>query len=95
MSHATGLGVLCEKRRFRAMFGVSALVCSVIRNRLLRKIPDGASPVRLLWALMFLKVYRSEATNWTISKADEKTFRKWSWRFVELISNLNVVSFLT
>ena len=95
MSHAAGLSVLCEQRRFRAMFRVSALVCSVIWNRLLHKIPDGASPVDFLWALMFLKFYGSEATNRAISKADEKTFRKWSSRFVELISNLNVVRLLT
>ena len=95
MSHVTGLSVLSGKRRFRAMFGVSTLVCSVIWNLFLHKIPDGASPVHLLWALMFIKVYASEATHRAISKADEKTFRKWSSRFVEIIANRKVVRFLT
>ncbi len=41
---------------------------------------------------VFLKVYATEHVNAAIVSADEKTFRKWSWRFVKLIKDLKVVS---
>lgn len=39
----------------------------------------------------FLKCYQTEASSHKISGLDEKTFRKWSWKYVVLISCLNVV----
>lgn len=79
------------KRRFQAMFGVSSLVCSVVWSMIKDKLPDGATPSHLMWALLFLKCYNTEEVNRTILKADEKTMRKWVWIFVDRISRLRVV----
>lgn len=54
--------------------------------------PLSSRPVHLLWALLFLKVYGSEHTHRMIANVDEKTFRKWSWCFVHLLSDIDVVS---
>jgi hypothetical protein len=50
---------------------------------------DGAKPVHLLWALMLLKLYCAEAVLCTLAGGvHEQTFRKWAWRFVNEISEL-------
>ena len=56
---------------------------------------DSVKPVYLLWALLFLKCYNTNTRNAAITGVDEKTFRHWSWIFVEAIANLDreVVSF--
>ncbi len=56
--------------------------------------PKDARPKHLLWALLFLKVYATESINSLICGADEKTCRKWSWTFVRLQSQLEVVRFI-
>lgn len=92
MRKAPGLSQVIEKRRFNALFGASPEVCQHLWSRIGSDIPPGASPKHLLWALMFLKIYASEHVHRLISGADEKTFRKWTWEFVNLIANLPVVS---
>ena len=43
----------------------------------------------MLWGLMFLKIYASEGVLATLAGGvDEKTFRKWAWRFVDAIADL-------
>ncbi len=88
---APGLSIVLESRRFRSLFGVSALVCAKAWNLTGDKLPLSSSPKHLLWAFLFLKVYGSEHNYRILSGADEKTFRKWSWIFVKLKSNLSVV----
>ena len=83
---------LTELRRFKALFGVSPLVCTVLWNKIGRSKPKKSSPTHLLWALLFLRVYSNEHTNRALTGVDEKTFRTWAWRFVCAISKLNVVS---
>lgn len=78
-------------RRFRSFFGVSPLVASACWDLLEGKIPTGAKPVHLLWALCFLKKYDTESGNRGIMHVDEKTYRKWVWILVELLSELDVV----
>lgn len=57
-------------------------------------MPQTTRPIHLLWGLLFLKVYGSEKTHLTIARVDAKTFRKWSWYFVRLLADLDLVSFL-
>ena len=64
----------------------------MIWNRLIGKLPPGSRPVHLLWSLLFLKRYDTEHVNRSLTQADEKTWRKWVWIFVELLANLDVVS---
>jgi hypothetical protein len=56
-------------------------------------MPHGVKPANLLWALMFLKLYCAQSVLATLAGAgeksmDEKTFRKWTWLFVEEINHL-------
>ena len=81
-------------RRFRGVFGVSPDVCASVWTILGTAMPYGATPKHLLWSLFFLKCYATEHVNATVAGTDEKTFRKWAWTFVGLISNLRIVSSL-
>ena len=89
--------VAVESMRFRAMFGISAEICSHLWKMIDPcdfTMGKGAKTCHLLWALMLLKLYATEATLCALAGGvDEKTFRKWSWRFVSAIAELtpNVV----
>ena len=52
------------------------------------KISTGAHPKHLLWGLMWLKIYSTEAVMAGMAKCDEKMFEKWSWKFVVAVSLL-------
>ena len=78
-----------EVRNFASLFGVSPALCSKLWTMLdpLHNLPEGSRPCYLLWALILLKVYATEAIHCSIvGGVDRKTFRKWSWIFVEAIS---------
>jgi hypothetical protein len=79
-------------RRFRAMFGCLPGHCAILWNTINDEHPIGGEPKHLLYALMFLKVYGTEHVHSSIAKCDEKTFRKWAWAYVELLSNMDIVS---
>ena len=81
-------------RRFRANFGVSPIVCEKLWY-LLIKFEDVAersrcTPTHLLYALLFLKTYGTEAQLKAVHGRDEKSFRNWTWTMLEHISNLSV-----
>jgi hypothetical protein len=87
-----------KRERFRAVFGKSPKVCSVLWKMCdpSANMPYGARLVHLLWALLFMKLYCAESVNsMIVGGVDEKTFRKWSWLFLEAIVDLecSVVSF--
>ena len=93
ISHPGRRNRLGELRAFRSHFGTVPVRCCLIWNMLracdeARAILNGALPKHLLWALMFLKLYGTEATLCGKAKCDEKTFRKWSWKFVQAIALL-------
>jgi hypothetical protein len=81
-------------RRFRSSFGCSPKVVAHIWNTIdpyedkYFESYKGLSPNHLLWSLLFLKVYSTEAQHAVMVAVDEKTFRKWSWLFVEEIASL-------
>jgi hypothetical protein len=81
-----------ESMRFRAMFGTRAEICSLLWDMIEPSdftMGKGAKSCHLLWALMFLKLYATEATLSALAGGvDEKTFRKWSGRFVSAIADL-------
>ena len=77
-------------RRFKAVFGISPDLALLVWNDNMPH-PFGATPKHLLWALLFLKLYSSESTHAILANCDEKTFRKWSWVFVKLISQSSKV----
>lgn len=79
-------------RRFRAFFGTSPLVCLVAWDILFNARPRNSTPEHLLWALMLLKRYSIETFNATLIGVSEKTFRKWSHIFINLLADMPVVS---
>ena len=79
------------RRRFVAHFGVDERICARLWESTTMQRPESAQPKHLLFSLLLLKIYRSENVLATMCRVDEKTFRKWAWRFVELISDLKYV----
>lgn len=79
-------------RRFKGLFGCEPKHCVTLWNLISR--PFGARHIHLLYALLFLKVYGTEDEHSVITHVHEQTFRKWSWIFIKLIANLDVVSFI-
>ena len=93
---ASSSSTTTTNRRFRSAFGINPLICRHVWN-LIANSPKSinvptARPKHLLWALLFLKQYNSTELNAAITGADKKTFRKWTWIFVTLMSDLKVVS---
>lgn len=83
---------LTGHRKFRTFYGISPDVCSSIWLLLSEK-PSSAEPKHLLWCLFFLKNYNKEHVNAAIANVDEKTFRLWTWRFINLLAELRVIKF--
>jgi hypothetical protein len=83
-------------RRFKEMFGCSPFLCSLLWEWL--SDPEQLSPsvgihaIHLLWALMFLKAYFTEAIGAALCGCDEKTYRKWVWIVVGELAHIDVVS---
>ena len=77
-------------RRFRAFFGTSPLVCVIAWN--IMSMARSSRPEHLLWALLLLKRYSVENINATLTGVSEKTFRKWSHIFINLLADMPVVS---
>lgn len=82
-------------RRFKTFFGASPTICSIVWRELKNDLPQGALPKHLLWCLSFLKQYHTEHCRRSIFHSDEKTIRKWTWVFVKLLSDMNVVIIFT
>lgn len=78
-------------RRYKSFFGVNPTICSIVWTKLEKDLPNGAHPKHLLWCLSFLKQYAVEHYRRSIFQSDEKTIRKWTWIFVNLLANLNEV----
>ena len=78
-------------RLFRSFFGTTPQVCEIIWDMLSARRPPHSTPKHLLWALLLLKQYNLESVNAVLTSTTEKTFRKWSLLYIQLISNLPVV----
>lgn len=78
-------------RRFKGLFGVSPLICSIAWDNITEHVPQGTKPHHLLWGLCFLKCYNTEHVNHAIFGVDEKTFRKWIWIVIDSLASLKVV----
>lgn len=83
-------------RRFRELFGCSSAVVARAWNDIedvlewtgLEKY-NTRKLHHLLWALLFLKVYRKESTlSILVGGVIEKTYRKWVWLYVAALASL-------
>lgn len=94
LNQAHGLSFRSTLKRYRALFGVSPHTASKLWALLLGSIPEKSNPEHLLWALMRLKTYATDAVCTALVQVDGKTFRKWSWIFIKSLSNLCLVRFV-
>ena len=75
-------------RDSRSGSGISPSVCCWVWTQ----IHEGDSnllPENLLWALLFLKVYKTETIHASIVETDAKNFREKVFKVIELISSLS------
>lgn len=79
-------------RTFRGLFGIVPVVCSMVWDKIYQDIDSSAEPKHFLWSLVFLKVYSTETVHSSLFGTNPKTYRKWSWYFIDKISNLQIVS---
>jgi hypothetical protein len=88
--HGRALSLRTELGKFKAFFGATPEVCNDIWFKLdpTENIDGDAQPKHLLWALMLVKVYAFEKVLAKLACCDEKTFRKWAWRFLDGISEI-------
>lgn len=77
-------------RSFKARFGCSPDVCSVLWEMMSirRTKPRNMTPKHLLWALLFMKTYNSETMLSGLLDVERKTFRKWIWLVIRQIQRL-------
>ncbi len=78
-------------RKFKAFFGTTPMACFIVWELLLTTRPKKSKPEHLLWALLLLKRYNIEAVNAALIKVSEKSFRKWSLIFIDLLASMPVV----
>ena len=83
-----GDGRYASDRAFRALFGVSSLVVNDIWHAAKPNFPAGTKPKHLLWACLLLKVYGTEDALSSLVGTTRKTFRKWSWAVINVVSDL-------
>jgi hypothetical protein len=85
------LSTVVFQSRFGLLFGVTPDLSSELWTLLSSEttMDSYAKPKHLLWALMLMKIYATEAVLSVLAGCDEKTFRKWAWTFIEEMSNLS------
>ena len=91
---------MAEKKEIRAnqgssvreYFGVGPIVAIILWESLYLHdlIPEGGQLIHLLWTLCFLKEYGKTHQMANQAKVDAKTYRKYVWRFIVAISDLEV-----
>lgn len=81
-----------QDRRFHSFFGTSSVICSILWSSCLPLLEHNATPIHLLWVLMFLKMYNTEEVDASaLAGCDEKTVRFWRWEMIKIIAELDVV----
>ena len=76
--------------RWRSHFGASSLICADVWEMLEPpSLPAGSKLEHLLWALLLLKTYQTEAVCCSLAGGiDEQTWRERTWFFVDAVSQL-------
>ena len=80
-----------QAREFTEFFGTSYDVCEDVWRRInpTENVHPNAKPKHLLWALLFLFNYCTEKINCKlVGIRDPKTYRYWTWMFVDAIADL-------
>jgi hypothetical protein len=79
-----------ERRFFTSAYGSSPEVCCHTWEYInhYKVVPKKAVPYHLLWSMLFMKSYATEAFLSALVGTTEKTFRKWVWLMIKSISGL-------
>jgi len=96
VGHGCSGRVAWQLRMFKAHFGVSPFIATCLWNHMVdeRTLPVmEARPTHLLWALMFIKLYSTEAAMSRICGTTAKTFRQRVWDMLRSIATLDLVRF--
>lgn len=93
LKNAVGMTGLTTEHKFKALFGVSPYVCSILWEEMIIHGTD-MTPFYLLWGLLFLKTYGIEHVNSTIVNTNPRKFRNYAWQVVHEISSLSIVCIL-
>ncbi|GFH50665.1 hypothetical protein CTEN210_07141 [Chaetoceros tenuissimus] len=76
-----------NKRQFHSFFKIDPFTCGTIWNKIYKLVPD-LFYYHLLWALLFMKLYSSEALLCKQVGTTEKTYREKVWKIIAAISSL-------
>jgi hypothetical protein len=79
---------------FRSIFGCSPQICSTLWNYVSANhnaTKAGARPHHLLWALHFLKLYNPVRASAAMIGCDAKTYRKWVWMILTILTEVDDV----
>ena len=83
--------IMTKDRDFCEFFGCNILVALDLWEMLVdtHLVPEEGCIEKILWSLMFLKVYAKERTTCSLAGGiDPKTFRSWVSKFVLAMANL-------
>ena len=81
---------------FKAHFGIDWMLCAKIWGCILPLLTNrdlnlnGVKMKHLLWTLLFLRLYDTEEVLAAKVGTGEKTYRKWVWMLIDIISYLRV-----
>lgn len=80
---------------FRSFFATWPCICAELWRRIdpIESLNKKSRPMHLLWALLLMCCYSTEAVNGSLAGVDEDTFRKWALPWVPAISNLSMELF--
>lgn len=81
-------------RLYRSCFGVSLIVVYQIWKilEIQNRLPHKGHPTHLYWMLCFLKSYNTKNFYSALFHVHENTFRKWVWKFIHAVSDIEIVS---
>ena len=81
-------------RRFKAFFGVKPMAVVIVWRLLKKKkwfetkMSTEPNKEHLLWAMRFMKSYSTEEIHAAEVQKNEKTWRKWTWLYLEGIASV-------
>ena len=81
-------------RRFKAFFGVKPMAVVTVWRLLKKKkwfeknMSTEPNKEHLLWAMRFMKSYSTEEIHAAEVQKNEKTWRKWTWLYLEGIASV-------
>ena len=80
-----------QARAWASFFGTSPQVAAMIWNKMVTNvvIPNGGQPKHLLFGYVLLKRYSGDDAHEKIVGCSVNTFRKWAWKFIQLIHDLH------